>query len=346
MPAEYGRLGVLLASFASVGGQAHQKSMYVPVLRSHPALQVVAVTDEATAPPEQHARNRAEADALQVPYLPDLDVALADPRVDIVSVCCPLERRVAVLQRIARSGKHALVDKPLALTLADCDAIQEAFATPNSPLCMPAYHYRFHPALRSARAAVAGGSIGLPWAAHAEFVIANGVAAWPLGELFNFGLYVVDALRAVLGLQVRSVYSTVNSLFYGGNPDDFSVLAMNFEHGLIATTSVGRAPTTGHPSGYGGDRRLRVMGSHGTLVVDAAAPALTVYARGRAEQRYYGRESLRGLVDHLVAAVRGDQSPDLGIHDARAALEVVLAARIASAENRLVELVELQGGTR
>lgn len=343
MPGKDGRLGVLLASFASVGGQAHQKSMYLPVLSAHPALELVAVTDEAAAPAEQHALNRAEADALRLPYVPDLDAALADPRVDIVSVCCPFERRVAVLERIAVSGKHALVDKPLALSLADCDAIQQAFAGPNGQRCMPAHHYRFHPALRSARAAVAGGSIGLPWAAHAEFVIANGAAAWPLGELLNFGLYAVDALRAVLGLEVRSVYGTVNSHFYGGKADDFAVLAMNFSHGVIATTSIGRAPTTGHPNGYGGDRRLRVMGSHGTLVVDAAAPALTVYGHGHAEQRFYGVESLRGLVDHFVAVARGQQAPELGIHDARAALEVVLAARIASAENRLVDL---QGGTR
>ena len=142
---------------------------------------------------------------------------------------------------------------------------------------MPAYHYRFNPAIRSARAAVVGGSIGLPWAVHAEFIIANGTAAWPLGELLNFGLYPVDAIRAVLGLEARSVYATSGAFFYDGDADDLSVLALTFERGVIATTSVGRAPTQGHPNGYGGDRRLRIMGSHGTLAVDAAAPSLSVY---------------------------------------------------------------------
>jgi predicted dehydrogenase len=333
-----GRLGVLLLSFASVGGQAHQKSMYLPVLRAHPAFELVAVADESDAPAEQHAVNQREADALRLPYIADLDAALADPRVDVVSVCCPFERRVAVLQRVAVSGKHALVDKPLALGLDECDAIARSFAEAPRSVCMPAYHYRFHPALRSARAAVAGGSIGLPWAAHAEFIIAAGTSAWPLGELLNFGLYSVDALRAVLGLEVRSVYASVGSFFYSGDADDFSVLALNLEHGVVATTSVGRAPTTGHPNGYGGDRRLRVMGSHGTIVVDAVAPSLAIYGGGRAQQRYYGTESLRGLVDHFVSVVRGEQSPELGIRDARAALEVVLAARVAAAENRVVEL--------
>jgi predicted dehydrogenase len=333
-------LGVLLVGFSSIGGQAHQQSMYVPVLRAHPALRLVAVADEADAPAEQHALNEREAEALGLPYLADLDAALGDPRVDIVSVCCPFDRRVAVLERVAAARKHALVDKPLALSLEACDAIDRAYG--RDLVCMPAYHYRFHPAIRSARSAVAGGSIGLPWAAHAEFVIAEGTAAWPLGELLNFGLYSVDALRAVLGLEVRSVYATVNGFFYDGATDDLSLLALNFEHGVVATTSIGRAPTTGHPNGYGGDRRLRVMGSHGTLVVDAAAPSLAMYGDRRASRRYYGIESLRGLVDHLVGAVRGQHAPELGVRDARAALEVVLAARTSAAENRVVQL---QGGS-
>ena len=69
MPAEDGRLGVLLVSFSSIGGQAHQRSMYLPVLGNHPALRVVAVADEATASEEQHALNRREAEALDVPYV-------------------------------------------------------------------------------------------------------------------------------------------------------------------------------------------------------------------------------------------------------------------------------------
>ena len=68
------------------------------------------------------------------------------------------------------------------------------------------------------------------------------------------------------------------------------------------------------------------------------APSLAVYGNGRAEQRFYGVESIRALVDHFVAAVRGDVVPELGPRDARAALEVILAARQSAANNRLVEI--------
>jgi predicted dehydrogenase len=332
------KLGVLLLSFASIGGQAHQKSMYLPHLAAHPDLRLVAVADESTSPADLHALNQTEADALGLPYIADLDAALSDPRVEAVSVCCPLDRRAAVLERVAASGKPTLVDKPLAPGLAECDAIARAF---DGSVCMPAHHYRFNPAIRAARAAVAGGTIGLPWALQAEFIIAAGTAAWPLGELLNFGLYPVDAIGFILGLEVHSVYATSGAFFYDGWADDFSVLALNLEHGVVATTSVGRAPTTGHPHGYGGDRRVRVMGSHGSIVVDAGAPSLSVYADGRAEQRGYGAHSIRSLVDHFVAAARGDVAPELGPRDARATLQVILAARESAAHNRVVHL---QGG--
>jgi predicted dehydrogenase len=162
--------------------------------------------------------------------------------------------------------------------------------------------------------------------------------------LLNFGLYAVDAIRAILGLEVESVYATLGSFFYGGGPDDFGVVAMTFQHGVIATTSVGRAPTTGHPNGYGGDRRVRVMGSHGTIVVDAAQQSLGVYGGGRVELHSYGDQSVRLLVDHLVGCIRGGQTPDVGPRDARAALQVILAARLAAAERRVVALDE--GGRR
>jgi predicted dehydrogenase len=228
----------------------------------------------------------------------------------------------------------------MALQLDECDRIERAFAAAPDVWCIPAHHFRFHPAVRSARAAVAGGSIGLPWAVQADFVIAAGTAAWPLGELLNFGLYQVDAIRAILALEVESVYATIGSLFYGGGPDDFSVLALNLQHGVIATTSVGRAPTTGHPHGYAGDRRVRIMGSHGTIVVDAAQPWLEVSGNGRSERRFYGDESLRLLIDHLVSSIRDQHTPELGPRDARAALQVVLAARLAAAEQRVVPLGE------
>lgn len=339
MPTEEGRLGVLLLSFASVGGQQHQRTMYAPAFIAHPACTVVSVAEEADAPSDLHALSRREADALGLPYV-DLDAALADPRIDVVCVCSPFERRARVIERIAAAGKHMLVDKPLALTLADCDAIERS-TREAAVICMPAHHYRFHPALRAARTAVAEGTIGLPWGLQGEFIVAAGSAVWPLGELANFGLYPVDAIRAITALEVRTVYATRGTFFHDGEGaarEDLAVLALTLEHGVIATTTVGRGPTAGRVTGSAGDRRLRIMGSHGTLVVDASKPALTVSHAGRAEQRYYGADSLPGLLDHLVACVRGDSPPEVGPKDARAALEVVLAARVASDEDRVVEL--------
>ena len=127
------------------------------------------------------------------------------------------------------------------------------------------------------------------------------------------------------------MYATSGAFFYDGAADDLSVLALNLEHGVVATTSVGRAPTTGHPHGYGGDRRVRVMGSHGTIVVDAGAPSLAVYGNGRAEQRYYGARVDRAPWSITSSPRRAATGARIGPRDARAALEVILAARESAA---------------
>ena len=178
---------------------------------------------------------------------------------------------------------------------------------------MPAYHYRFHPAIRSARAAVTGGSVGLPWAVHAEFVIAAGTAAWPLGELLNFGLYAVDAMRAVLALEVRSVYATVGTFFYDG--DGRRSVGAGAEYGArrrgddvrraradaraiptaTAATDACASWARTAPSSWTRPRRRSAC-----TATDAPSSATTA------------RESLRALVDHFIAVVRGEQRPSLG----------------------------------
>src|SRR5205809_6844512 len=53
------------------------------------------------------------------------DVAdlLADPRVDLVDLCVPTDGHARLALRALEAGKHVLVEKPIALTVADADAM-------------------------------------------------------------------------------------------------------------------------------------------------------------------------------------------------------------------------------
>jgi predicted dehydrogenase len=112
---------------------------------------------------------------------------------------------------------------------------------------------------------------------------------------------------------------------------------MNMEHGIIATTSIGRTPVP-HINGYGGDMTIRVMGTHGMLYVDANRPRWVSYSRSGASAIKYGPDKLYDTVDHFVGCVLNDTQPMCSAQEARTTLEVTLAALQSAAENRTVRL--------
>ncbi|MGQ0570718.1 MAG: Gfo/Idh/MocA family protein [Armatimonadota bacterium] len=332
------RLGVLLASFESYAG-AHQRLMYAPAFARHPRCRIVAVADAADAPPAVHELNRREAEALGVPYVADLDAALGRDDVRIVSLCCSLARRPALVDRIARAGKALLIDKPMAGTIADAQAACAA-VRPTGLLAQPAQHYRFDAAHQAAREQVARGRIGLPYAVHAEFLIATGRAVAEMGELRNFGCYPVDAIRAITGCAVRTVCATVTRALIPeageGAAEDFAFLAMTLDHGIIATTSVGRTSVQTHPRGYSGDRTMRIVGSHGVIAIDAHKPALRIYGPERAEERSFAESSIDRQVHHLVRCAVGESDPDLTADDGLAVVAVIETAYESARQGRVL----------
>lgn len=311
------RLGVALVGFAGSGKQDHQNEMYGPAFAAHPEFRLVAVVDtypNRTGPPV--------ASRYDVPER-SLEDVLADPQVDVVCVCVPFEQRVSVLTAALRADKHALVDKPMALTLADCDAIA---AAAGSLVCMPAHHHRYHRSVQAARAALAAGRIGLPWNVQADFLVTGGPPC-PLGELTNLGLYPVDVIRSLVRLPVERVYATVGSAF--GGKEDLAVLCLDHARGLTSTITVGRTPDLAGRRGL--LHRYRISGSHGLLLADAARPAAVVHsARGRSEN-WLGADTVTAMLDELARAIRAGRPTDLGPADARAAVAVVLAAQQSAA---------------
>ena len=116
--AEY---GVLLVS----GRRTHQEG-HARAFAAHPKCRLVAVTDELDVPQTRADLNRQLADDYRIPYIPDLDEALAREDVDIVSMCADVERRGRVAARCAQAGKHLYLDKPLAGSVEDAEDIAAA----------------------------------------------------------------------------------------------------------------------------------------------------------------------------------------------------------------------------
>jgi predicted dehydrogenase len=91
----------------------------------------------------------------------DLDAVLADPEVDAVDVCLPTPVHREATERALGAGKHVFLEKPIALTLEDADAILRA-ADASGRLFMVGLVLRFWPEYVELQRRVASGELGRP----------------------------------------------------------------------------------------------------------------------------------------------------------------------------------------
>src|SRR5580765_909170 len=96
-----------------------------------------------------------------------LDTVLADPEIEAVDVCVPTPHHRGVVERAFAAGKHVFVEKPLALTIEDADAILVA-AERSSRMLMVGLVLRFWPEYVELARIVEAGELGRPLAVSAR----------------------------------------------------------------------------------------------------------------------------------------------------------------------------------
>lgn len=101
----------------------------------------------------------ALASSYGVPFATDLEAVLPD--VNVVDICTPTHLHADFTLRAARAGKHVISEKPLALTVADGQAMIRACRAAGVRLLV-AHVLRFFPEYRLARELVARGEVGQP----------------------------------------------------------------------------------------------------------------------------------------------------------------------------------------
>ena len=345
------RFGLLLLSCVR-----HQRT-YAERFAALPDVEIVAVADEPNVPTWMHEVNQQFADRYGVPYLRDVSAALRRSDVAMVSVCSEPTRHARLATQAARAGKHVWLDKPIATSVADADLL--VAAVDQAAVTLSYVHRLYAPATQDARRLLDHGEIGLPQALHATFVSTGSVASGAVedfqlvvdrglsggGELMNFLGYPVDAVRYLTGQEIRRVYVSAGTYFFAPHREqgveDFGVVLLTLDKGIIASVVVGRAPTPNHPTG--GNITLRLHGSAGTLLIDENRPVVTIYAEPPAPPSRSGRSlaesTIAPLVDEFVTCVRERRQPMRTVHDGRSIIAVIEAAYRSLASGRAEPVV-------
>lgn len=127
-----------------------------------PRCSVVGIADRE--PPRSEVVGNITAgsvllDLAAITHHADAQSLLADPRVELVSICTPTDTHVDLAIAALDAGKHVLLEKPVAPTLAEAKRLA-AHAARASTLCMPAMCLRFWPAWALLKAMIAERPMG------------------------------------------------------------------------------------------------------------------------------------------------------------------------------------------
>jgi UDP-N-acetylglucosamine 3-dehydrogenase len=258
---------------------------------------------------------------------------IADDTIDAVSVTTAESEHREPAVAALRAGKHVLVEKPLASTLADARAITEA-ARASSGILMPGHILRFDPAHAAARAAAVSGELGRIVSITArrnrpQRLIATHGRVHPA---LVTTIHDIDVMLWVAGKDVRRVHAVDRLASRDGGAHGLWGL-LEFADGVVGTVET--SWLLPESAGISNDDSFEITGLTGTVKVQLDTPALRVWRQGgsqapdvRYEPVVHGvvGGALRDELSHFAScALAGTPSTIITADDACAALAVVLA---------------------
>ena len=339
---ESGRAGF---GVVGVGTWGHK---HARVYASHPGAELVAVCDVQ--------RERAERIAAEFGVrktTTDFRELIEDPAIDAVSIVTPDFAHLGPVECAVRAGKHVLVEKPMATTVAEAGRLADLVRESGIKF-MVDFHNRWNPAFYSAKTAIDSGEIGGPVCAimklHDKITVPTDMLSWAgrSSILWFLGSHGADLLRWMLGSEAETVYSVSRSgvLTRRGidTPDVFHTV-LRFANGAIATMETGWILPESEPVIV--DVKCDIVCTDGAIKIDHSHNrTIQKYTRERLEfpnmlgdvivhGREYGLtlESIR----HFVECVVNDRTPLVGVHDG-----FVNTAILAAAEKSALEGVPVR----
>ena len=278
-----------------------------------------------------------------------LEEVLADPTVDAVEILTPHHLHAEAVIAAARAGKHILCQKPLAKTLAECDAMIAAAREAGVTLFYGETNVTL-PAVALAKKVIAEGRIGRLVGAQATFAYWQGnrylATAWRYdpqltggGQLLDSGIHAVALLLGIAGpLQSVSCLSTRFREELGG--EDTSALTFRFANDAVGTLFASQAVGTWAPLpnfvAFGTEGVLTLGGPQGGLTLHR--PDLPDRHEVLLERRWDSFDAMIGA--YLDTVLDGAPNPSPG-ETGRDNLRVVLAAYESARQGREVAVAEM-----
>ena len=310
--------------------------------------------------------NQERAAALAAQYggtaYATVEELLANPEIDAVSVCAANFAHAELSIAALNAGKHVLCEKPMAITLAECEAMVEA-AKKNGKFLMIGHNQRLAKAHAVARKLIVDGLIGDIVTFRTTFghggpetwSVDPGLNTWffdktraAMGAMADLGIHKTDLIQFLTGQQVIRTTARVTTLDKkdaAGNlisVDDNAICIYEMSGGAFGTM-------TASWTYYGAEDNSTVLyGTKGIMRIydDPAISIKVILADG--SKISYDVEAIQtndnqtksGVIDLWMESLVNNQAPEISGESALAAMRAVFASIQSSETGKAVEIPE------
>jgi predicted dehydrogenase len=223
-------------------GSGWVQDFHARAVLAHPTAELVAV---ANWRPESAAKL---AERYGIPRVAsDWEALAGDPGVDAAIVATPNALHAPQAIALLRNGKHVMVEKPMATTVAECDAMIAAAERSGASL-MVAHCWRFREEVVALRDRIAAGEFGEVVKTRGYGVHANwGPSGWFTqrelaggGALVDMGVHAIDTARFLLSEPVpERVCATLGTRYGTYDVDDDGILLISWSNGTNSVIESG-----------------------------------------------------------------------------------------------------------
>ncbi|MCE5323280.1 Gfo/Idh/MocA family oxidoreductase [bacterium] len=287
----------------------------------------------------------------------NIDEIASDPDIDVVTLCTPSGLHAKQAITLLESGKHVIVEKPLAISIEDADKVINTADQMGVKLGVVSQR-RYDPAIAAIKSAVDNGLFG-------RLILLNGHVhyyrkpeyysssdwrgTWSMdggGALMNQGIHAVDLIRWIGG-PVKSICANARTLHHDIEVEDTLVASLEFENGTLGTL---QSTTCAYP---GLHVRLEVLGDAGTAVIEdsdivywktkdeAPCPALSKNSSigsGSYNPMAFSAAGHIAQFKDFINAIDEDRKPAIDGVEGRRAVEIVLGAYASSRTGKPLSL--------
>lgn len=283
-------------------------SLHALGVEAHPSFRLVAVND-----PDLERRSEA-TERFGCRAYETYEELVADAEIELMVVATPSHLHAPMACAALSAGKHALVDKPMALRVNEADEML-ALARKSGKILTAFHTRRVDSEFLKIEEIVGSGVLGPLHEIKLSVYSYDRRFDWQTlrklggGQLNNWGSHLIDIALKLGGGEWRDLFSDLRQVAYAGDAEDHVKLVFRGRDGVVVDVEIGVSPISG------GSRWL-ILGKYGSLrsdgerlewrFYDPKGLAEPVASEGAAPERKYGSGETLPWITESVELTYGD----------------------------------------